>query len=316
MQISGLNAASSLSDSDVLAMEISGVTYKVTGATLKAAVLAKLGGDPVTVAHGGTGATDAGTAKVNLGLQSAGQAVNIYQPDGTGQVLGLLSNVNNENSTLDGKRILMLLQDSGLRMFNFTDGTNVWQLSVPVAVAQGGTGMTSNPAMKTNLSTEDTDTVFKASPRPGVTGTLPISHGGTGQALSAAPSMKVDLSTESAGSPFVSTPRPGVTGTLPVNHGGTGGTTGSAACANLGAFHVSNLSGITDVNNLSLIGVAFLNGGSCANLPSTGAGAFYFCLLFGTVQLALAFSPTGISKIYARGYTNSQWYNWKSVDLA
>lgn len=50
-----------------------------------------------------------------------------------------------------------------------------------LGVARGGTGVTSNPSMLTNLASTTAASVFAASPRPGVTGTLPVANGGTGQ---------------------------------------------------------------------------------------------------------------------------------------
>ena len=47
-------------------------------------------------------------------------------------------------------------------------------------VANGGTGLTSNPSMLTNLGSTSAASVLAASPRPGITGTLPVAHGGTG----------------------------------------------------------------------------------------------------------------------------------------
>lgn len=55
---------------------------------------------------------------------------------------------------------------------NITSGT--------LAVARGGTGITSNPSMLINLASTSAASVFATSPRPGVTGTLPIARGGTG----------------------------------------------------------------------------------------------------------------------------------------
>ena len=49
-----------------------------------------------------------------------------------------------------------------------------------LSVAHGGTGVTSNPSMLTNLASTSAASVFAASPRPGVTGTLPVTRGGTG----------------------------------------------------------------------------------------------------------------------------------------
>lgn len=55
-----------------------------------------------------------------------------------------------------------------------------WQGST-IGVSYGGTGITSNPSMTVNLSSNSADTVFKASPSPGVTGTLGVGNGGTGR---------------------------------------------------------------------------------------------------------------------------------------
>ena len=57
---------------------------------------------------------------------------------------------------------------------NITSGT--------LSVARGGTGVTSNPSMLVNLASTTAASVFAASPRPGVTGTLPVNRGGTGRA--------------------------------------------------------------------------------------------------------------------------------------
>lgn len=59
-----------------------------------------------------------------------------------------------------------------------TGGT--WNGST-IAVAYGGTGITSNPSMLVNLGSTSAASVFAASPRPGVTGTLGVANGGTGK---------------------------------------------------------------------------------------------------------------------------------------
>ena len=99
MQISSLPATNNLGDSDVLACEINGVTYKVTGA-----VLAQM-------------------------LQAIGS---------------------------------------------------------PLPAANGGTGLTASPSMLTNLASSSAANVLQASPRPGVTGVLPLGNGGLGKDFSAA----------------------------------------------------------------------------------------------------------------------------------
>lgn len=60
---------------------------------------------------------------------------------------------------------------------NITSGT--------LTVARGGTGLSASPSMLVNLASTSADTVFEASPRPGVTGTLGIANGGTGATTAA-----------------------------------------------------------------------------------------------------------------------------------
>lgn len=55
-----------------------------------------------------------------------------------------------------------------------------------LGVARGGTGITSNPSMLTNLGSTSAASVFAASPRPGITGTLGLGNGGTGATTAAA----------------------------------------------------------------------------------------------------------------------------------
>ena len=69
---------------------------------------------------------------------------------------------------------------------NITSGT--------LAIGRGGTGITSNPSMLTNLGSTSAASVFAASPRPGVTGTLPIANGGTGATTAAAARTNLGIS--------------------------------------------------------------------------------------------------------------------------
>ena len=82
--------------------------------------------------------------------------------------------------------------------------------------AHGGTGknITSDPSMLVNLGSTSAASVFQSNPRPGVTGTLPASNGGTGRTDGKASN---------------------VTGTVAVANGGTGATTAATARTNLGA---------------------------------------------------------------------------------
>lgn len=58
-------------------------------------------------------------------------------------------------------------------------------LDTPLSVSSGGTGISLNPSMLVNLGSTSADYVLAASPRPGVTGTLAIAHGGTGSTTAA-----------------------------------------------------------------------------------------------------------------------------------
>ena len=78
---------------------------------------------------------------------------------------GVTSNVQEQ---LDGKAAASHDHAAG----DITSGT--------LAIARGGTGLTSNPSMLVNLGSTSAASVFAASPRPGVTGTLAVARGGTG----------------------------------------------------------------------------------------------------------------------------------------
>nr|DAM41044.1 MAG TPA: putative tail fiber protein [Caudoviricetes sp.] len=79
----------------------------------------------------------------------------------------------------------------------FLKGDGTWDI---VSIAGGGTGLTSSPSMLTNLGSTAAANVLQASPRPGVTGILPIANGGTG-ANTVAEAVQAFLGTSSIGSP-------------------------------------------------------------------------------------------------------------------
>lgn len=98
-----------------------------------------------------------------------------------------------------------------------------------LAVARGGTGVTSNPSMLVNLATTSADTVFEASPRPGVTGELPIANGGTGAATAA--NARANLGV--AASSHTHSAADITSDTLAIANGGTGADTVADARYNL-----------------------------------------------------------------------------------
>ena len=109
----------------------------------------------------------------------------------------------------------LLSSGTGLSLSN-----NTISLATPVSIANGGTGRTSAPSLQVNLASTSAANILTDSPRPGVTGTLPVARGGTG--ITTNPSLQVNLASGSATNVFATSPRPGVTGILPVSKGGTG----------------------------------------------------------------------------------------------
>ena len=138
-----------------------------------------------------TGATSSVAGKAGLvPAPAAGSATRYLRSDGTWQVppdtnttytlssfgitataaeLNYMDGVtSNVQTQLNGKAASSHNHSAA----NITSGT--------LAVARGGTGITSNPSMLVNLGSTSAASVFATSPKPGITGTLAIAHGGTG----------------------------------------------------------------------------------------------------------------------------------------
>lgn len=73
-----------------------------------------------------------------------------------------------------------------MKQFNGVDYDTLYpqtlgsQIITPVPVSAGGTGVNTNPSLLVNLGSGSADAVFQNTPRPGVTGILPVGNGGTG----------------------------------------------------------------------------------------------------------------------------------------
>ena len=74
---------------DELPIERGTTAYKTPYADLADAIIGKIGGDPVTVAHGGTGATTASGARTNLGLGNVDNTSDADKPVSTAQQAAL-----------------------------------------------------------------------------------------------------------------------------------------------------------------------------------------------------------------------------------
>ena len=130
--------------------------------------------DVLPVGHGGTG-----QASLTAGYAVIGDGTNPVQmraiTDNTSATA-----VSANNNLITANTLYYHKGNSNLiTVGTITSGK--WH-GTTIEIAYGGTGITSNPSMLVNLGSGDADTVFKASPRPGVIGTLPGDKGGTGQA--------------------------------------------------------------------------------------------------------------------------------------
>lgn len=98
-----------------------------------------------------------------------------------------VTSVNNKTGavTLSASDVGAALSSHNHNASNISSGT--------LPVSRGGTGITSTPALLTNLGSTSSASIFAASPRPGVTGTLPIANGGTGATSAAAARSKLGL---------------------------------------------------------------------------------------------------------------------------
>lgn len=221
IKISDLPAASSVAAGDLFEVSQGSGTLtsrKATGTQVQSFVLDSYAGGSsivtvgtvgtgtwqataVAVAYGGTGATDAGTARTNLGL-------------------AIGTNVQAWDGDLDA--IAALAGTSG---FLKKTAANTWSLDTSTYLS---TAVTSFSAGTTGLtpSTGTTGAVTLA-------GTLAVANGGTGGTTAA--TARSNLSAAASGANSDITSLAGLTTALSVAQGGTGATTAANARTNLAA---------------------------------------------------------------------------------
>lgn len=141
--------------------------------------------------------THGGTGKNNLGEVSVGTADK--------------ANSATTAASLNTARALQVSLNSTVSA-DFQGNAAVKNIGVQGTLqpAQGGTGINTIPSMLVNLSSTNAADIFAKEPRPGVTGKLPISLGGTGQTTAAGVRNAIGLGN--------------TTGALEISVGGTGAT--------------------------------------------------------------------------------------------
>lgn len=147
---------------------------------------------PLSTANGGTGAAVNPSMLTNLGSTTA---ANVFQASprpgvtgtlpvangGTGATVLSAITVGKANTLTTARALQVSLSNTGAPTFNGTADVKTIGVQGILGTVNGGTGAAVNPSMLTNLGSTTAANVFAASPRPGVTGTLPVANGGTGQ---------------------------------------------------------------------------------------------------------------------------------------
>lgn len=129
MRINELQQSNTVASGNVFAIDTDNGTFKIDYDVLAAAIINQLGGDPVTIAHGGTGATSAAAAKGNLGLGTATNNVRFTNPTTASHQIVLRFVVTNSNSTYKDKELLFIIRSNGISLFNNTDNTTIWTIN-------------------------------------------------------------------------------------------------------------------------------------------------------------------------------------------
>ena len=164
--------------------------------------------------------------------------------------------------------------------------TGETQLPSALSIAYGGTSLTTNPSVLVKLDSTSAADIFAASPRPGITGTLTVAHGGTGKTTHTANAILTGNGTDAinniatASGAFYATKANGVAqfGTLPTGQGGTGNTNGTVAklttarkiSTNLASTVTASFDGSADITP-GVSGILGTGNGGTGNVNGTVA---------------------------------------------
>lgn len=157
---SSLDTSGGFSLSDTIPVNISGTTYKITGQTLSNAI----GGG------GGTQQASLTNYVKNCGTISV-LPVTLTDSNITSDMIVIEYTIGDETAL--GSEWTVTTADGSLTISGTLNKSTTLQLVLSV-------GYSTTPSILTDLASDTADNVLKASPRPGVTGVLPLLHGGVG----------------------------------------------------------------------------------------------------------------------------------------
>ena len=278
------------------------------GGTLSGVDLATQTSGTLAVARGGTGATDAGTARSNLSAAASGAVGSSGLTMNTARMLGrttasagaieeitigtgLSLSGSTLTATASGGTVTSVNASGGTTGLSFTGGpvTGIGTLTLAgtLAVANGGTGATTAPTARTALgSTTVGDNLFTLT-NPSAIRFLRVNTDNTVSALDAAnfrsaigagtgsgtvASVNADGGTTGlsfSGGPVTGSGTLTLAGTLAVANGGTGGTTQSTARSGLGATAVgANFFTLTNPSSVTFVRINSDNTISTLDAPT------------------------------------------------
>lgn len=174
--IGALDTSSGFSLADTIPVNINGTAYTITGRTLSNAI--------------GGGGTE--------------QAALTNYVKNCGTITSLPATIEDENITEDMVLLAYELGTPTAMQSNWNVSTDDGEIEITGTISGSttltltfGVGYSVAPTILTDLSSTTPDNILKANPRPGVTGTLPISNGGTGAASASAARTALDVYSKS-----------------------------------------------------------------------------------------------------------------------
>lgn len=157
---SSLDTSGGFSLSDTIPVNISGTTYKITGQTLSNAI------------GGGGGTQQASLTNYVKNCDTISVLpVTLTDSNITSDMIVIEYTIGDETAL--GSDWTVTTADGSLTISGTLNKSTTLQLVLSV-------GYSTTPSILTNLASDTADNVLKASPRPGVTGVLPLTHGGVG----------------------------------------------------------------------------------------------------------------------------------------